>query len=146
MWLIQSDARYICGHCHKMASRGANFLKQCRYFPKTYFCPYLVSFLSDTRLERTIGSGWQRGRQSEGRGCGVRCVTGLSGSIVSPFLFSNADATAGNAPSMARFRLALPSVAGHCWELQGILSATKSCYNTNAASPALCLTTVLASF
>ena len=85
----------------------------------------ILSCLSDTRLERTIGSGWQRSRQSEGRGCGVRCVTGLSGSIVSPFLFSNADATAGNAPSMARFRLALPSVAGHCWDCPGYLRAPK---------------------
>ena len=42
------------------------------------------------------------------------------------------------------FRLALPSMAGHCWKSQGYLRAAKSCYKANAASPVLWLTAVLA--
>ena len=37
--------------------------------------------------------------------------------------FLEADATAANAPSVARLQLALPSVAGHCWVLQGIFKS-----------------------
>ncbi len=45
------------------------------------------------------------------------------GSLKHSFMYSHADATAVNEPSMARLRLALPSVARNCWKMNGILKS-----------------------
>ena len=47
----------------------------------------------------------------------------------------NVDATAVNAPSMARLRLALPSVAGHCWGRMGCLRAPKFHHKASCRIP-----------
>ena len=63
-----------------------------------------------------------------------------------PFTCPNADATAGNAPSMAHSGLPCHPWQGIAGHRRGYLRAAKSCYNANAASPVLWLTAVLAGF
>ncbi len=83
-------------------------------------------------------------RQPEGRGCGFRCVTGLSGSKVSHLNFCLRTQPPETRHPWRTFSLPChpwQGIAGYCMEY---LRVAKSCYKANAAPPALWLTAVLA--
>lgn len=64
-----------------MASRGANFFNQCRYLPKTYFCPNLVLVLC-TDLQNILLAAIHRQFQNKRRSTLRRVGHGKSAAVL----------------------------------------------------------------